>query len=257
MLVILFTGVQLNDFGPLFSSNTLYLGMLAVPITVFAAMGVINSFNLIDGMDGLSGSIFLVAAIGMAFFAALAGDLAVMWLLIIAMAAVLGFLLLNARLPWNEKARLFLGDAGSLMLGFVSAWCFIRLGSGEYRAFMPMTAVWLFAVPLLDTSTLVWMRFREGRSPVSADQKHLHHAFLRAGYSVPQTCLIITALAIVLGGVGFSFEVSNLPGYLSFYIFMAFAFFYYFYMKHSWATQRFTGRHFIHHDFEIDEGIVR
>jgi UDP-GlcNAc:undecaprenyl-phosphate GlcNAc-1-phosphate transferase len=256
-LVIRLSGLQLADFGQLFGSSTVHLGIFSMPITVFAAMGVINSFNLIDGMDGLSGSVFLIAAAGMGAFAWAANDFIALWLLAIAMAAVLGFLLLNARLPWNEKARLFLGDAGSLMLGFILAWCFIRLGSGDHRAFSPMTAVWLFAIPLLDTSTLMWLRWREGKSPFAADQKHLHHAFLRAGYSVAQTWLAITALAVLFAGVGVVLEISGAPEYFSFYTFMVFALTYYFYVKHSWAAQRFAGRHFIHHDFEIDESISR
>ena len=76
-------------------------------------------------------------------------------LLLLACSAVLGYLLLNARFPWNQKARVFMGDSGSQFLGFFLAWCFIALGSDHneagQRAFMPMAAVWLFAVPLLDT----------------------------------------------------------------------------------------------------------
>lgn len=253
-LMIRFTGVQLNDFGQLFSGNVLSLGGVAIPITVFAAMGVINSFNLIDGMDGLSGTLFLIATAGMVLFAGLAGQFEMLWILLIAITAVLGFLLINARFPWNDRARVFLGDAGSLMLGFILAWCFIRLGSGTERAFMPMTAVWLFAVPLLDTTTLMWRRWREGRSAFSADQTHLHHAFMRAGYSVGQTWALMSLLALALALFGIGFELSRLPEWLSFYTFMLIAFIYYFYLKHSWASQCFLGRHFIHHDFTIDQG---
>lgn len=253
LLMICFADLRLNDFGQLFSYKVLELGILAIPLTIFAAMGVINSFNMIDGLDGLSGTIFLVAASGMALFAGNAGDRIVFWLLLIAIATVLGFLLLNARFPWNDKARVFLGDAGTLALGFLLAWCFIRLGSGDSRAFMPMTAVWLFAVPLLDTTTLMWTRWRNGRSPFDADQNHLHHAFLRAGFSVRQTWALMSLLALMLAAFGMGFELTQLPAWLSFYTFMAVAFVYYFYLKHSWASQRFLGRHFIHHDFTIDE----
>jgi UDP-GlcNAc:undecaprenyl-phosphate GlcNAc-1-phosphate transferase len=255
LLLIRYTGVRLDDFGRLFSGDVIELGWMAVPLTVFAAMGVINAFNLVDGMDGLAGSIFCIAAAGMVLFAGLSGHDGMVWMLLLAMAAVLGFLLVNARFPWNPKARVFLGDAGSLMLGFVLAWSFIRLGNGIDRAFMPMTAVWLFALPLLDTSTLIWTRWRSGRSAFAADQRHLHHAFLRAGYSVGQTWNAMTLLALVLAGVGIGFEVSGLPDYFSFYGFMAFALAYYFYLRHSWASQRFLGRHFIHHDFLIEESI--
>ena len=254
LVMILYGSTQLTDFGQLFGAGVLELHWFSVPITVFAALGVINSFNLVDGLDGLAGTLFLVAAGGMALFAAAGGADTMLWFLLVSMCAVLGFVFLNARFPWNDRARIFLGDAGSLMLGFLLAWSFIRLGNGPGRVFMPMTAVWLFAVPLLDTSTLIWQRWREGKSAFSADQNHLHHAFLRAGYSVEQTWLIISAMAILLAAVGIVFEFSRIPNWLSFYAFMCVAFTYYFYLKHCWASQRFLGRHFIHHDFEIEEG---
>ena len=254
LLLIRFTGVQLHDFGRLFTSEVFNLGWLAIPITVFGALGVINSYNLIDGMDGLSGGMFVVAASGLALFAGMAEHMSIFWFLLVGLAAVFGFLLLNARFPWNSKARIFLGDSGSLMLGLLLAWCFIKLGSGADRAFMPMTAVWLFSVPLLDTSTMIWLRWRDGRSALSADQHHLHHAFMRAGYSVGETWLAIMLLALVMAGIGIGFELSALPDWLSFYTFVGIGYSYYFYIKHSWASQRFLGRHFIHHDFEIEEG---
>jgi len=142
LMVILYADVRLDDFGRLFYKEVLMLGWMGGPITIFAAMGVINAFNMIDGMDGLAGGIFLVAAAGMALFAAQAGQGVLLWVLLLSIAAVLGFLLLNARLPWNEKARVFLGDGGSLLLGFILAWCFIALGSdhkeASERAFMPL-----------------------------------------------------------------------------------------------------------------------
>ncbi len=257
VLVIRFTGWHLEDLGALFSATVINLDFLAIPITLFAAIGVINSLNLVDGLDGLAGSLFLLSALGLIGFSVAAGHVELGWFLAVSAASVLGFLLLNARFRWNAKAKLFLGDAGSLMLGFILAWGFIRLGSGEDRAYMPMTAVWLFAVPLLDTATLIWRRWREGRSAIHADQNHLHHVFLRAGYSVEASWGLILLFAVVLAGLGIFFELSGLPDCLSFYTFMFISFGYYFYLKHCWATQRFLGRHFIHHDFEIDESLLK
>lgn len=254
--LIRYTGLRLDDFGPLFTANALDLGWLAEPITVFAALGVINAFNLIDGADGIAGSIYVLAAGAMAAFAGWNGDSAMSVFLGVTSAAVIGFLVFNARLPWNRRARTFLGDSGSLLLGFVLAWGFIRLGSGPNRAFMPMTAVWLFAVPLLDTSTLIWSRWREGRSAASADQHHLHHALLRAGFTVGQTWGLISLFALALGGIGVLFQFSGLPGYLSFYSFIALAFVYYLYIKHSWASRVFLGHRFVRANLELDEGLV-
>lgn len=246
-------GVMLSDFGALFSNSILELGIFAVPITVFSALGVINAFNMIDGLDGLSGSIFLIAAAGMAGFAIAGGAEINSHVLLLAMAAVSGFLLLNARFPWLKKAKVFLGNSGSMMLGFFLTWFLISLGNGEERVFMPITAVWLFAVPLLDTSTLIFTRWRQGRSAFVADNHHLHHAFLRAGFSVNATWLAIAALALALALFGVVLEISPLPEYFSFYCFMVVAFIYYFYLRHCWSSQRFLGRHFIHHDFTIEE----
>jgi len=251
-IMIRWAGVRLDDFGQLFTANVLTLGWLSVPITLFSALGVINAFNLIDGMDGLGGSIFLVAAAGMALFAGMAGQQQMLSLLLVLMAGVCGFLLLNARLPWNRKARLFMGNSGSMMLGFILAWCFIALGNDHnetgQRAFMPMTAVWLFAVPLLDTTTQIWRRVRAGLSPFAADQQHLHHAFLRAGYSAGEACMNLALLAAVLGMAGVLLDLSGLPEYLSFWVFIGCAFAYYFYIRHSWARQRFLGRDFLYND---------
>jgi UDP-GlcNAc:undecaprenyl-phosphate GlcNAc-1-phosphate transferase len=253
LVVIVWADVRLDDFGRLFWNDVLELGWLGGPLTIFAAMGVINSFNLIDGMDGLAGGIFLVAAAGMALFAGLAGQAQILQLLLLAMAAVAGFLLLNARSGWNERARIFLGDSGSMLLGFLLAWCFIALGNDRAytagRAFMPMTAVWLFAVPLLDTTTQIWRRWRAGVPVFGADQHHLHHAFLRAGYTTGETWSNITLLALVLAGVGVLLELLGAPDYVSFWVFLTFAYAYYFYMRRTWAQQRFLGRHFIYNDF--------
>lgn len=254
LIMIFWAELRLDDFGRLLWNDVLELGWLAVPITIFAALGVINAFNMIDGMDGLAGSIFLVAAIGMAMFAGLGGDWRMVWLLLLCSAAVSGFLLLNARLPWNPRARLFLGDSGSMLLGFVLAWCFIALGNDQPytsgRSFMPITAVWLFAVPLLDTTAQIWRRWRAGLSAFEADQCHLHHAFLRAGFSVRQTWLAISLLALLLAAIGVVLEFSALPGYVSFWLFMAFACAYYNYMRRSWEIQRFLGRGLIYNDFQ-------
>ncbi len=254
VLIMNYTGVQLDDFGMLFTHHVLTLGVLSVPITVFAAMGVINSFNMIDGMDGLASMVFLVAAAGMALLAAQAVQVEIFLLLMVAISAVFGYMLLNARFPWNEKARVFMGDSGSMFLGFFLAWCFIFLGNDHNeagsRAYMPMTAVWLFAVPLLDTSTSIWRRWRAGGSAFAADQYHLHHAFLRAGFTVGKTWLSISALAVLLGAVGLALEWSDLPRYYSFWCFLLVAFAFYFYLRRTWHLQRFLGRDFIYNDFD-------
>ncbi|MBT8039540.1 MAG: undecaprenyl/decaprenyl-phosphate alpha-N-acetylglucosaminyl 1-phosphate transferase [Gammaproteobacteria bacterium] len=258
LLMIYWPGIYLSDFGSLFTSDVLGLGALNLVITIFAALGVINAFNMIDGMDGLAGGIFMVSGTGLAIYAGLNGLVQTHWMLVAVLFAVAGFLLLNARLPWNARARVFLGDSGSTFLGFLLAWAFIALGSDSneigQRAYMPMTAVWLFAVPLLDTATIIWHRWRSGSSAFRGDQHHLHHAFLRAGFSTGQAWFGIMLLAIVLAGAGSFFEAGSFPDYYSFWAFILVAFVYFRLMRRTWRIQRFMGRDFIYNDFDQEAG---
>jgi UDP-GlcNAc:undecaprenyl-phosphate GlcNAc-1-phosphate transferase len=245
LVMIFLGGVALHDFGELMWNGTLSLGFLWVPITVFAALGVINAYNMIDGLDGLAGSIFVVAAGGMAYLAFQAGNLQSFELLMLAVSAVAGFLLFNARFPWNKKGRLFLGDSGSRLLGFFLAWQFIDLGSDIDRVYAPITAIWLLAIPLMDTCYLIGKRWRAGQSPFEADQGHLHHAFLKAGFSVTATWLSISALAIAFAAFGIYTELQQWPEYWRFYIFIGLSVGYVLVMNSAWRNNRFLGRKFI------------
>ena len=252
LIMIVYADVRLDDFGMLLWNQVITLGWLSIPITIFAAMGVINAFNMVDGLDGLAGALFLIASAGMALLAAIGGQVKIHLLLLVASSAVTGYMMLNARLPWNKKARVFMGDSGSQFLGFFLAWCFIALGNDHnetgQRAFMPITAVWLFAVPLLDTATNIWRRWRAGESALKADQHHLHHAFLRAGFTVGNTWLGIAVMALLMAAIGLAFELTGTPDYISFWSFMAVAITYHFYLRRTWDRQQFLRRNFIYNE---------
>ena len=242
LVMIFMGGVVLKDFGSLVWAGTLSLGMISIPMTIFAAIGVINAFNMIDGMDGLASMVFMVACISMAWLAAMAGHDTNVMLLTVAAAAVFGFSLLNTRLPWKKSARVFLGDSGSVFLGFFLAWQFIDLGNGDDRAFAPITAVWLFGIPMLDTTYLMRRRWRRGDSAFDADQFHLHHAFLKAGFSVGQTWLAMAFLVLLSTSIGITGHLLAWPEYLMFYGYVLFGLAYYRTMDRCWKNKRFLGR---------------
>jgi UDP-GlcNAc:undecaprenyl-phosphate GlcNAc-1-phosphate transferase len=241
-VMIFVDGVVLRDFGSLMWPGVLSLGWFSIPITVFAALGVINAFNMMDGIDGLSSTIFLIAGAAMAWLAFRSGLVFNAAVLVIAVAAVFGFFFINARLPWNKRAQVFLGDSGPVFLGMLFAWQFIALGNGDDRAFAPMTAVWLFGIPLLDTTRIMVERWREGRSSMEADQHHLHHAFLKSGFSVVQTSVAVTALILFTTAVGLAGEVLDWPEYLMFYGYIAFGLLYNRIVNRAWRHGRFLGR---------------
>lgn len=241
--IMIFSGdVVLSDFGSLMWDGVLYLRWLSVPITIFAALGVINAYNMIDGMDGLSGMVFIVASIALAWLALQTGHATNAGILLIAASAAGGFFLVNARLPWNQRARVFLGDSGTMFMGMFLAWQCIDLGSGENRAIVPMTAVWLLGVPLVDTLRLMTQRWLRGHSSLQADQFHLHHAFLKAGFSVSRTTIMITALVLFTTAIGVAGQVLAWPEYLMFYGYLAFCMVYLYIMHHCWHHGRFLGR---------------
>lgn len=241
-IMIFASGIVLTDFGSLLWNGVLQLGWLSIPITIFAALGVINAFNMMDGIDGLSSMIFIVAGTAMAWLALRSGLAFNAAIIMIVVAAVLGFFLLNARLPGRARAKVFLGDSGSVFLGMFLAWQFIDLGSGDDRAFAPMTAVWILGIPLLDTIRLMTQRWRRGGSSMEADQYHLHHAFLKAGYSVAQTGAAMTALVLFTTTIALAGQVQGWPEYLMFYGYIAFSLVYLYIMRRCWHHGRFLGR---------------
>jgi UDP-GlcNAc:undecaprenyl-phosphate GlcNAc-1-phosphate transferase len=208
---------------------------------------VINAFNMIDGLDGLSGSIALIALGGLAFLAEQGGFAEEHAVLLIVFGAVLGFLLLNFRFPGRERARVFLGDSGSSWLGFVMAWFFIELSqsnaaTGLQRAYAPVTAIWLFALPLLDTTYVMIRRARLGEGIFEPDRRHLHHLFLRSGFSVRQTWSAMTGAALLFALIGICAELLAWPEWAMFYAAMLVSGAYFVWINRVWRTRRFLGR---------------
>lgn len=200
---------QLGAIAP--SGQIFYLHAFAIPFTVVGVVGVINALNMIDGMDGLSGSLALVALIGLALVAN-AGKAPMILAMVLVMASgISAFLTLNVRSPWRWRASVFLGDAGSTFLGFALSWFIIRLSQEPIAAMSPVTGVWLLTVPLFDTLYTLGRRLLSGYPPFRADRRHLHHFFLRTGFSVSQTLGLILAFAITGVATGIAGEFLNVP----------------------------------------------
>ena len=202
---------------------------------------------MIDGLDGLSGSIALVALGGLAFLARRGGFIEEHTILLIISAAVIGFLLMNFRFRWRTRALVFLGDSGSSWLGFVLAWYFVALSqddpaAGITRAYAPITAIWLFGLPLMDTTYVMIRRAREGVPIFGADRHHLHHVFLRSGFSVRQTWTAMVGAAVVMALIGVVAELRAWPEWGMFYGYVGLSFVYLYWMNRVWKARRFLGR---------------
>lgn len=188
--------------GSLLGGDHLLLQQWAAPVTIIAMVGLINAYNMIDGVDGLAGSLSLV---GLLWFAVAAGMIGLEDQLLMALLVafcVIGFLVFNLRHRWRSRAAVFLGDAGSMMLGAVLAFLAIGLSQQAGDSLSPVAALWICAVPIIDTASLAIRRLAAGRNPFSSDRQHLHHLMLDAGLTVTQVVASLSLISGILGGIG-------------------------------------------------------
>lgn len=225
-------GTVLTSMGNTFFPVALSLSVFAIPFTVVAMTGLVNAYNMSDGLDGLCGGYAAVALAAFALCAALVasepapGAAAALTelgpVILPSLGAVLGFLVYNLRHPWRDKAASFLGDAGSMSLGFLIGWIAVRLASGYgEHSLPPATALWIVALPLIDMFACMIRRPLEGRTPMSADRRHLHHMLMEIGMSVRQAVATLLAVAATFSLIGIASWQLHVPAYWLFWTLIA------------------------------------
>lgn len=216
-LMITGSGVWLDDLGDLFGTGPIHLGWLGVPVTVIAVVGTINAFNMLDGIDGLAASLALVC-IGAIFLFDRGNvlDKGALPTLALLFVALLPFLFVN--LGGISGRKVFMGDAGSMLIGYVMAWSLIYLSQRGPARIDAAEALWCIALPLLETLNLMYRRARRGLSPFKPDRQHLHYLLIDRERSPKTVLLTIVGLACAL--VAFGYALRNLPvmvGLLAFF----------------------------------------
>lgn len=194
-------GLMLSHLGLIWGDEILMLGWLSVPITLFAVAAAINAFNMIDGLDGL---LALVCLTPLMVLASLASHAGMAWEAILAATLASGvgvFALFNVRFPWVSRASVFMGDAGSTVLGFSIAWLCISLAM--QGAMPPVLALFLIMLPLMDTAGVIYRRVIRKVSAATPGHDHLHHLLLELGFGVRTTVLLMAAFnaLFAFGGV--------------------------------------------------------
>lgn len=212
--------VQLRSLGDIVFIGPVELGLLAIPVTIFATVGVINAINMSDGLDGLSGGLSVIALVLLSVAALGAGQSAILSFSQILIVSLLAFLAFNFRLLWKKSALMYLGDAGSTLLGFIIAWLVIAASQGNGAFISPVYALWFLAIPLMDTVRVMIYRPLRGRSPFSPGRDHLHHHLMSMGFDARQTVLLIHGAAIAMGAIGLLGHFAGAPEGLMFSLFM-------------------------------------
>jgi UDP-GlcNAc:undecaprenyl-phosphate/decaprenyl-phosphate GlcNAc-1-phosphate transferase len=196
-LVIYFSGIHIDVITiPLM--GVWDLGILDLPITVFWVVLVINAVNLIDGMDGLAGSVVAVAGFSLFVMGVMEDNILSALLLICMVGGCLGFLVYNL-----NPASIFLGDTGSMFLGFILATAAVHSSQKSYTVFSIVSAFIILGLPIFDLSLAVFRRFLSGQPLFSADQHHIHHMLLRRGWTQKQSVFILFSATVGLACVAF------------------------------------------------------
>ena len=220
-VLVEFGGTLLFHVGALFSADVQGLGVrLVVPFTVLGVVGVMNAMNMIDGADGLAGGITLSALFWFGLAAWLAGMTAHVSLIGLFACAIATYLCFNVTGPLARRFKIFLGDAGSMLLGLILAWLAIELTMAPFVPLKPITAVWILAVPICDSVSLMLRRALRRRSPFKPDREHLHHLLQDAGASSGRAVALMVAISFVFGGVALAAERIGVPEYVMFYLSM-------------------------------------
>ncbi|VAW46525.1 Undecaprenyl-phosphate alpha-N-acetylglucosaminyl 1-phosphate transferase [hydrothermal vent metagenome] len=228
LVVIYFSNVQLYTFGLLLYPDwEMNLGIFAIPITVFGVVGVINSINMADGIDGLAGMTFFIPVLALALLAG-SNDFS-LWLLLL-LICVMIFVVFNK----SVRNKVFLGDNGSLLLGFILAWLLVYFSQGSQATIKPITALYLVGLPVYDTIFVMLKRILSHQSPFKPDNTHLHHLFLAKGLSQTRTLFVVVALQTAMVVLGLVFLHINLAEYYQFYLFILMSAIYYFIMHKIW-----------------------
>ena len=212
-IVILFSDVYLKDLGNLFGQGTVHLNQFGIPFTIFAVVGMCNAFNMLDGKDGLVGSVAVVI-ISSLFLLLYFNGMIYNWGLILILSLAV-FLAFNMNL-FGQDQKIFLGEHGSSSLGHLIAWNLVYL-SQETDLITPVTALWFVFFPLTDALLTITRRIRISQSIVKADRRHLHYLLSDRGFSDQKILLSVVFISIVGVVTAVVANLLHIPDYNLFY----------------------------------------
>ncbi len=192
-LIFFVDGLEINTLGHWFGIEIKLPYIIALLVTLFAVAGFTNALNLVDGLDGLAGSLSIIILASLYYIGYAYNDQFIMIVSFSVIVSLLAFLLFN----WYP-ASIFMGDSGSLVLGFIISVLSIK----AINYVSDTTILFLAAVPIIDTIIVMTRRMQRGFSPFAPDKSHFHHKILMLRGSVDASVHILIALQILLSAIG-------------------------------------------------------
>lgn len=186
------------------SGTVIPLNGFSIPLTIFWVVGITNTLNLIDGLDGLAAGVAMIASLSFFAVASKFNYISIMLISIVLSGACLGFL------PYNfNPAKIFMGDTGALFLGFMLAAISIEGVMKSVATIAVVVPIIILGLPIFDTTFAIFRRLLNGKSIAEADKGHLHHRLLARGYSQKKTVLILYTISSVFGLVAIFISEAN------------------------------------------------
>jgi UDP-GlcNAc:undecaprenyl-phosphate GlcNAc-1-phosphate transferase len=212
VLLATYGGIAIINVGNLLAFGDIHLLLLTVPLSALAVAGLSNAYNMIDGIDGLAAGTIALPLLALFLLAVDVGHPMADALLL--MLIPLGVFLLFNLGPNNRLLpKMFLGDAGSVTLGFLVTASLVYFSQGEQALIKPVTALWLVTLPLMDMLATMLRRYLRGNSLVKADRSHLHHTLMDRGIGRRPTLALLLVYAALCAVFGLILE--SIPDYLS------------------------------------------
>lgn len=228
------TGISLHHLGNIIGFGDISVRWFDLVITVVAICGAINAYNMMDGIDGLAGSMAMISFIGLALLfhdsMSLLADFSQVFIL-----ALIPYLCANLSL-FSVRQKIFLGDAGSMLLGFVVGFMVIY-GSQQIHssnAFKPVTALWIIGLPLIDMVGIMIRRVRKGQSPLRPDRNHMHHILMHAGFTPRESLLIMVVIGCIFMLFGVVGEYFHIHEAIMMTLFIAMFYMYNLALQNAW-----------------------
>ncbi|MCF2825861.1 MULTISPECIES: UDP-N-acetylglucosamine--undecaprenyl-phosphate N-acetylglucosaminephosphotransferase [Pseudoalteromonas] len=240
-LMIFSIDSYIQNLGDLFSFGDINLGWFGVLFTYVAVIGIINAFNMVDGIDGLLGTMAIITLSAISILLFLSGQENLLSVLLV--VALVPYLIFNLGAFGTQYKKIFMGDAGSMFIGFTVVWLLAINTQGATSSFRPVTALWIVAVPLMDMAAIIIRRIRKGKSPFSPDRDHLHHIFLRAGFNSRQALLVISLIGALFASIGVAGELFEIPESVMFVAFIGIFLVYNYAILHVWRILKWYRKH--------------
>ncbi len=199
--VLIASGVSVEFAGNPFGGGLLYLGIWAIPVTLFWVLGFTNTVNFIDGLDGLAAGVCAISGITFFIFALQTGQTTAATLCAIFVAVCIGFLKHNF-----HPAKIFMGDSGSMFLGFMLGAIAIQGVMKSIAAIALLVPILIMGVPIFDAAFAIVRRAKNRKPITHADQGHIHHRLLHKGFSHTQTVIVIYIWSALLAAAGWSLK---------------------------------------------------